>query len=78
VDSGTAIPPFYGSRFEGLPIYSFNGLFGPASVTSNELLGSGDYPLTLKWSDPLGASANDYDLFLFDPALQHVVGFSAN
>jgi hypothetical protein len=78
VDSGTTIPPFSGSRFEGLPIHSFNGLSGPASAIGNELLADGYYALTLKWSDPLGASANDYDLFLLDPGLQHVAAFSAN
>ena len=78
VDSGTAIPLFSGSRFDGMPIHSFNGLSGAASATSNELLSNGDYALTLKWSDPRGASANDYDLFLLDSALQHVVAFSAN
>jgi hypothetical protein len=33
--------------------------------TFNELTASADF-VSLKWSDPLGASANDYDLFITD------------
>ena len=34
--------------------------------------------LTLQWSDPWGGSANDYDLYLFNPSLTQVVAASAN
>jgi len=33
--------------------------------------------ISLKWSDPLGASGNDYDLFVLNAAGTTVVGFSA-
>jgi len=33
--------------------------------------------ISLKWSDPLGASGNDYDLFVLNAAGNAVVGFSA-
>ncbi len=35
-------------------------------VTGNGIVGSGRYYISLQWSDPLGASDNDYDLFLID------------
>jgi len=42
----------------------FNALIGPTSI------------ITLKWSDPLGASTNDYDLFILDSTGTTVKGFS--
>jgi hypothetical protein len=33
--------------------------------------------VTLFWADPLGGSANDYDLFLVDPGLSTIVGESS-
>ena len=38
---------------------------------------SAGVPVTLHWSDPLGASSNDYDLYLLDGA-GNVVNFSQN
>ena len=35
-------------------------------VEANELQGFGVNPIVLQWADPLGASTNDYDLFLVD------------
>ena len=32
--------------------------------------------ITLQWSDPWGSSANDYDLYLFNPSLTQLVAFS--
>ncbi|MHB8790394.1 MAG: S8 family peptidase [Desulfobulbaceae bacterium] len=43
---------------------------------SNRILG-GTECVTLFWSDPLGGSANDYDLFLVDPGLTTIVGESS-
>jgi subtilisin family serine protease len=34
--------------------------------------------VTLFWSDPLGKSANDFDLFLVDPGLNEIVGESSS
>jgi hypothetical protein len=36
------------------------------------------FPINLYWSDPLGGSSNDYDLFLLDPAGTSVVSSSIN
>lgn len=35
-------------------------------------------PINLFWSDPLGASGNDYDLFLLNSNGTQVIGFSSN
>ena len=34
--------------------------------------------ISLKWSDPLGASSNDYDLFVLNSAGTSLLGYSAN
>src|SRR5204862_1731730 len=39
--------------------------FAPGQ-TFDTLTYASDYPIDLFWSDPLGASANDYDLFRLD------------
>jgi uncharacterized repeat protein (TIGR01451 family) len=70
VDSGTsigALPPGSGD------IHSFGGGFNYDTIT----LSSGN-PISLKWSDPLGASANDYDLFVLDSTLTTVLAASTN
>ena len=53
--------------------------FGGGAV-SNQLvqIGGGQRPVTLKWSDPLGASNNDYDLFILDSGLMNVRASSTN
>ena len=50
---------------------------GRGTSTSNELfLGTGDFvDAILFWDDPWGASTNDYDLYLLDPA-GNIVAFS--
>lgn len=80
LDSGTTIPFFTGSDWEGLPIHTFNGLTGGSAANSDQfttpLPGSGSQATTLQWSDPLGAASADYDLFLFDSTLSNVVDAS--
>jgi uncharacterized repeat protein (TIGR01451 family) len=68
VDSGTTIPILAG---EG-PIHSFGGGFNYDALTA-----ATSY-IDLKWSDPLGASANDYDLFVFNSTLSTLLAFSTN
>ena len=58
-----------GFVFGGVPIHSFEG------STSNAITVSTG-PISLKWSDPLGASGNDYDLYVFDSTLTTVLAFS--
>jgi hypothetical protein len=77
VDSQTVIPVFNGTSEEGLPVHSFNGLTGASAANSAPLTASSG-PISLKWSDPLGGAANDYDLFRLSNDLSAVLGFSAD
>lgn len=45
---------------------------------SNEITKDSPFGFALFWSDPLGESGNDYDLFLLDPYLMYVIGVSNN
>jgi hypothetical protein len=63
---------------------SIGGLGGPVqdfdpgagvSQFNTITLGSGN-PITLSWSDPLGGSNNDYDLFILNAAGTAIVAFS--
>jgi len=71
VDSGKSVGKFAGvaHNFAGS---AGNQIFEPISPAS-----SAGVPVTLHWSDPLGASSNDYDLYLLDGA-GNVVNFSQN
>src|SRR5204862_695669 len=52
--------------------------FGSAANPQNyDLLTAAPLLISLKWSDPLGASTNDYDLFVLDSTGTTVKGFSA-
>jgi Subtilase family len=51
--------------------------FGPG-VTSNQRTAVGNGSVILWWSDPLGGSANDYDLYLLDSTGSRVVAVSNN
>src|SRR6185295_18238504 len=69
VDSQTPIPALPVSGV----VHSFNG------ANNNQLLGeslAGYYQLD--WSDPLGHSTNDYDLFILNASLTAVVASSTN
>ena len=52
-----------GSPFRLGPLLGFTHLFTD-TANLNRIMGSGDHYL-LKWADPIGASASDYDLLLF-------------
>ena len=69
VDSGKSVGKFAGTahNFAGA---AGNQIYEPISNAS-----SAGVPVTLHWSDPLGASANDYDLYLLNSA-GAVVSFS--
>ncbi|MEV4597728.1 S8 family serine peptidase [Amycolatopsis sp. NPDC049253] len=69
VDSGKSIGKFAGTahNFAGA---AGNQIFEPISDASSD-----NIPVTLHWSDPLGAAADDYDLYLLDGA-GNVVSFS--
>jgi subtilisin-like proprotein convertase family protein len=59
VDSGRGVGKFAGQAHDFDP--------GPGVQVFNPLSPNSDnVPVTLWWSDPLGASSNDYDLYAFD------------
>ena len=69
--SAAALPgPLAGA---GLAAHDFGG-----GENSNELTFDTPFFITLQWSDPTGASANDYDLYLLDAALANVIAASTN
>ena len=78
LDSGQAVGPLTGG------VHNFGTALNVApydTLTTATPLGAtggfkGDYEL--KWSDPLGGSSNDYDLFILDAGLTTVLGSSTN
>ncbi|KDN16974.1 S8 family serine peptidase [Amycolatopsis rifamycinica] len=70
-DSGKSVGKFAGTA------HNFAGAAGSQIYEPISSASSAGVPVTLHWSDPLGASANDYDLYLLD-ATGAVVSFSQN
>ena len=66
-DGGT-IPAVAGGR-----VHDFGG-----GAQSNLITVSAPFPIVLFWSDPLGGSANDYDIFVLDGAGAAVLASSTN
>ncbi len=60
----------------GAPIHGFDGQACPGTPPADNVTAGTGY-ITLKWSDPLAGSANDYDLFLFDPSFLRLLDYSA-
>ena len=67
VDSGTALG--------GGTTHNFGGGVTGNQITSDASAGTGFW---LKWSDPLGGSGNDYDLYLLDSTMTTVIAASTN
>jgi hypothetical protein len=61
-----------GATISGAPVHSFGG--GEIS----DLLTDDSGPISLKWSDPLGLSGNDYDLYVFDGTLSTLIDLSTD
>ncbi len=73
VDSGTSIAPLSGFG----AINQFTD--GTTTLNYNRVAGTnGSAPVTLFWSDRLGGSSNDYDLFILNSTLTAVVNASTN
>jgi uncharacterized repeat protein (TIGR01451 family) len=72
VDGGTL------ALLPGGHVHDFGG--GAISDPLTRIGGGGGnrFPVTLKWSDPLGGSGNDYDLFILNSTLTAVIAFSTN
>jgi uncharacterized protein (TIGR03437 family) len=80
LDSGGAIPAVPAIQSIGGAVHNFGSA---AKVVDYDILTSyspasfnGQYEL--KWSDPLTASSNDYDLFILDSTMTTVLGSSTN
>ena len=71
VDSGVSVGKFAGTA------HNFAGAAGTQIYEPISPNSSANVPVTLHWSDPLGASSNDYDLYLLNSA-GGVVNFSQN
>lgn len=56
----------------------FDGIVGNPVTGDNNLNGPVGENVTLFWSDPLGQSNNDYDLFVLDASLNNVLDSSTN
>ena len=49
-----------------------------AGITTNQIKSAAGGAVQLFWSDPMGGSANDYDLFVLDSTGTRIVGASTN
>lgn len=70
--SGTTLPTVLNGL--GMSAHNFNGTSVTNEVTEDALNPTPFF--TLSWADPLGASSNDYDLFLLNAAADMVVAMS--
>ena len=80
VDSGTTLTAVGSKETASYTIHSFGStnydtLTSPSSIPVN---GGGTGWYELKWSDPLGKSTNDYDLFLLDSSMTTVIASSTS
>jgi hypothetical protein len=75
VDSGTMIPVIDAGEGKHVLIHAFDATHNFNPVTARSSAG---LPTLLKWSDPLGASCNDYDLFVLDNSMTTILEFSVN
>jgi hypothetical protein len=78
VDSGVSTDSYLVDPYENATfgrLHDFGGLVGPS--ISNQVQGFAQL-VTLQWSDPFGASANDYDLCVLDADLLVVFECSTN
>ena len=74
VDGGTTLPPPVGGLGEtgNVHIWSGSAVLNPLTVGTNDIV--------INWSDPIGNTCNDYDIFLLNAAGTALVpgAFSAN
>ncbi|MBY0401839.1 hypothetical protein K2X89_16215, partial [Myxococcota bacterium] len=62
-----------GTRVNGLPAHRY----APGDIT-NTIVVDSPFAYSLHWSDPQGASANDYDLFLTDATFTSILAASTD
>jgi hypothetical protein len=68
--TGATIPVINTGYGTTVPVHAFDATHNYDAITANTGL------VTLKWSDPVGASCNDYDLFTMNSALTSVYDYS--
>jgi hypothetical protein len=68
--TGATIPLLNTAYGMTVPVHAFDATHNYDAITTNTGL------VTLKWSDPVGASCNDYDLFTMNSALTSVYDYS--
>jgi len=71
--TGGAIPVINTAEGKPVTVHVFSGTQNFDSITK-----AASKPTTLMWSDPLGGSCNDYDLFVLDSGLTTVKDSSTN
>ncbi len=76
--SGTWEGDFKNGGVAGAPLTGAGNLhnFAPSGTQNYNALTVGTDIISLKWSDPLGASANDYDLYVVNAAGTTIIGAS--
>jgi len=67
---GATIPVINAGYGATMPVNAFDATHNYDAITVNSGL------VTLKWSDPLGASCNDYDLVILDSTLSYILDYS--
>ena len=76
VASATPVPPAVQAFYGATPVQSH--AFGAANYTTLTAVPAGTVRVSLKWSDALGASANDYDLIVTNSTGTSIIGFSTS
>jgi Subtilase family/Abnormal spindle-like microcephaly-assoc'd, ASPM-SPD-2-Hydin len=69
--TGATIPPINTAEGKTVTVHAFDATHNYDQVTAYSGI-----PTILQWSDPLGASCNDYDLFNMDSTLTYIWDYS--
>jgi hypothetical protein len=73
--TGATIPPINTGEGKVVTVHAFDATHNYDQVTARS---SGAAPTILQWSDPLGASCNDYDLFNMNSTLTTIWDYSTS
>ena len=73
--TGATIPPINTGEGKVVTVHAFDATHNYDQVTARS---SGANPTILQWSDPLGASCNDYDLFDMNSTLTTIYDYSTS
>ncbi|MEO8427268.1 MAG: LamG-like jellyroll fold domain-containing protein [Verrucomicrobiota bacterium] len=76
--SGTWEGDFVDAGAAPAPVNGRNGRIHSFGASTQNTINQAGFGVVLFWSDPLGGSANDYDLYIVDSAGTALVAFSSN